>query len=170
LSNCEDCQVYCRGQINCSCNPKPHPLCPGQGINCCCASWTTPSPSSSPSASPSISCCGVRNCCKDYNVLNNAVNFNNTKSGGCAGCSMGTGTDVPDDCNPAKCPKTKCYTARCTSQGSHRATIGQIVKIGGGTKCSVSYNACTAATSPTVGGVCDGTYPLVPGADVPLSC
>jgi hypothetical protein len=84
---------------------------------------------------------------------------------------MGQGADVADECNPAECPKTKCYSARCTNQGSRRANVGVVIrKVGGGIKCSVTPNTCTAATSPTVGGICNDTYPPAPGANVPLSC
>jgi hypothetical protein len=168
LNNADDCSVYCRGQIGCSCNPRPHSKCPGQGITCYCAEWSTPSPS--PSASPSISCCGVANCCKDASNLINEMARINTASGGCAQCGGGSYQAVADECNPKNCAKTQCFSgASCKNLGATYKTIGVVIKYQGGTRCSTSQG-CTASSSPIVGGVCNGTFAPANGTSAPLTC
>jgi hypothetical protein len=172
-SNCPDCNALCLyfPPGSCSCTGGvPLGICPGQNITCCCASFSTPPPPTltpSGSPSPSPSCCGV-NCCKDPNLANVIASLN-INSQGCAQCTFNPPEDVADDCDPKKCAKTKCYSGFCKSLGSSIKTVGVVIVRGGGVRCSVS-NSCTAATSQTVGGVCNGTYPPVPGDSEPIGC
>jgi len=169
-SNCTDCETFCQKYPSgtCSCTGgKPLGICPGSGITCCCAGFSTPSPSASPSGSPSPtpSCCGVKNCCEDYNLLNTLVNNVVTGSGGCANCNI-SAQDISDECDPKKCAKKRCYTANCTNLGQRRANVGVIVA----GACRVQYNACTAAQSPIQTGPCQGFYPSAGGFSGPVSC
>jgi hypothetical protein len=98
------------------------------------------------------------------------VNRYNTSSGGCAECSQGSYQDKADECDPKNCSKKKCYSgANCKNLGATLRTIGKEIFISGGKRCSKSQG-CTAATSPTVGGPCNGTFPPANGQSVQLTC